>query len=47
MTDPTHALSFGAAARDHARFRPRRPEAAGRERFELPYRTLVCRARRR
>ncbi|MEH1102872.1 class I SAM-dependent methyltransferase [Micromonospora sp. CPCC 205561] len=30
MTDPTHALSFGAAAGDYDRFRPRYPEAAVR-----------------
>jgi SAM-dependent methyltransferase len=30
MTDPTHALSFGAAAREYDRFRPRYPEAAVR-----------------
>ncbi len=28
MTDPTQALSFGAAAADYDRFRPRYPEAA-------------------
>ncbi|MEH0824938.1 MULTISPECIES: class I SAM-dependent methyltransferase [unclassified Micromonospora] len=28
MTDPTHALSFGAAAADYDRFRPRYPRAA-------------------
>ncbi|MEU8260938.1 class I SAM-dependent methyltransferase [Micromonospora sp. NPDC048999] len=28
MTDPTHALSFGAAAAEYDRFRPRYPEAA-------------------
>ncbi|MGK5442852.1 class I SAM-dependent methyltransferase [Micromonospora sp. URMC 105] len=28
MTDPTHALSFGAAAADYDRFRPRYPQAA-------------------
>jgi SAM-dependent methyltransferase len=30
MTDPTHALSFGAAAAAYDRFRPRYPEAAVR-----------------
>ncbi|SCL60725.1 class I SAM-dependent methyltransferase [Micromonospora peucetia] len=30
MTDPTHALSFGAAASDYDRFRPRYPEQAVR-----------------
>ncbi|MFG3714805.1 hypothetical protein [Micromonospora sp. NPDC047730] len=30
MTDPTHALSFGAAAGDYDRFRPRYPEEAVR-----------------
>jgi SAM-dependent methyltransferase len=30
MTDPTHALSFGAAAREYDQFRPRYPEAAVR-----------------
>ncbi|MGK5676871.1 class I SAM-dependent methyltransferase [Micromonospora sp. URMC 106] len=30
MTDPTAALSFGAAAREYDRFRPRYPEAAVR-----------------
>ena len=28
MTDPTAALSFGAAAADYDRYRPRYPEAA-------------------
>ncbi|MEH0841359.1 class I SAM-dependent methyltransferase [Micromonospora sp. CPCC 205711] len=28
MTDPTHALSFGAAAREYDRFRPRYPREA-------------------
>lgn len=30
MTDPTHALSFGAAAAEYDRFRPRYPEEAVR-----------------
>ncbi|MEU6074995.1 class I SAM-dependent methyltransferase [Micromonospora sp. NPDC047074] len=30
MTDPTHALSFGAVASDYDRFRPRYPEPAVR-----------------
>ncbi|MGB2572295.1 hypothetical protein ACPFP2_28205 [Micromonospora citrea] len=53
MTDPTHALSFGVAAAEYDRFRPRCPEVAprwalaGRETVELPYRPLVFRARRR
>jgi hypothetical protein len=41
------ALSFGVAAGDYDRFRPRYPELIGRETVDLPYRPIVLRARRR